>query len=103
LRRYTEAGEGWRLGGDSDGDDGIGDDDDDDGHGRAVQVDPIKPKLKPAGTKPLKLKWDVLLSTSVFEFNWRRYMEEEEAAAAATAAGRAAAAAAAEAAAAAAL
>jgi len=33
-------------------------DDDDDDEGEAVQVDPIKPELKPAGTKRLKLKGD---------------------------------------------
>ena len=44
-------------------------------HGRAVQVDPIKPTSKPVGTtrKRLKLKCDVLLSTSAFKFNLRRY------------------------------
>jgi hypothetical protein len=41
--------------------------------GEAVQLDPIKPKLKPPGTKRLKLKIDVLLSTSAFKFNPRRY------------------------------
>jgi hypothetical protein len=38
-----------------------------------VQVDPIKPKLKPPGTKQLKLKIDILLSTYAFKFNLRRY------------------------------
>ena len=38
-----------------------------------MQVDPIKPKLKPPGTKRLKLNCDVLLSTSAFKFNLRRY------------------------------
>jgi hypothetical protein len=38
-----------------------------------VQVDPIKPKLRPPGTKLLKLKCDILLSTSAFRFNLRRY------------------------------
>ena len=33
----------------------------------------MKPKLKPPGTKRLKLKCDILLSTSAFEFNLRRY------------------------------
>ena len=42
--------------------------------GRAVQVDPMKPKLKPPGTKRLKLNCDVLLSTSAFKFNLRRYI-----------------------------
>jgi len=42
-------------------------------HGRAVQVDPIKPRLRPPGTKHLILKCDVLLSTSAFKFNLRRY------------------------------
>jgi len=45
--------------------------------GRAVQVDPLKPKLKPSGTNRLKLKCglkcDTLLSTSAFNFNLRRY------------------------------
>jgi hypothetical protein len=38
-----------------------------------VQVDPIKTQLKPPGTKRLKLNCDVLLSTSAFKFNSRRY------------------------------
>jgi hypothetical protein len=40
---------------------------------RAVQVDPMKPKLKP-GTKRLKLKCDIMLSTFAFNFNLRRYI-----------------------------
>jgi len=36
-----------------------------------VQVDPIKPKLKPPGTERLKLSFDLQLSTSAFEFNLR--------------------------------
>jgi hypothetical protein len=43
-------------------------------HGRAVQLDPIKPTLKPTGTKRLKLKWEMLLSISAFKFNLRRYI-----------------------------
>jgi hypothetical protein len=43
------------------------------GHGRAVQVDTIRPRLKPPGTKRLKLNCDVLLSTSALRFNLRRY------------------------------
>ena len=42
-------------------------------HGRAVQVNPTKPKFKLPGTKRLKLKCDILLSTSAFKFNLRRY------------------------------
>jgi hypothetical protein len=42
-------------------------------HGGAVQVDPIKPKLKPPGTKLLKPKCDILLSISAFKFSLRRY------------------------------
>jgi hypothetical protein len=38
-----------------------------------VQVDPIKPKLKPPGTERLKLKCDTLLSNCAFIFNLRRY------------------------------
>jgi hypothetical protein len=33
----------------------------------------MKPKLKPPGTKRLKLNCDILLSTSAFKFNLRRY------------------------------
>jgi hypothetical protein len=33
----------------------------------------MKPKLKPPGTKRLELKCDILLSTSAFKFNSRRY------------------------------
>ena len=43
------------------------------GQGRAVQVNPIIPKLKPPGTKLLKLNCDELLSTSAITFNSRRY------------------------------
>jgi hypothetical protein len=38
-----------------------------------VQVDPIKPKLKPAGTQRLKLKYDELLLNLGFKFKLRRY------------------------------
>jgi len=38
-----------------------------------VHVDPIKPTFKLTGTKRLKLKCDILLSTSAFNFNLRRY------------------------------
>ena len=51
-----------------------------DGHGRAVQVDPLKPMLKPPGTKRLKLNYDILLSTSAFKFNLRCYTMATEAA-----------------------
>jgi len=43
------------------------------GQGWAAQIDPIKPKLKPPGTKRLKLEYDGLLSNSAFKFNLRRY------------------------------
>jgi hypothetical protein len=43
-----------------------------------VQVDPIKPKLKPPGTKRLNVKYDILLSSSAFKFNLRRYKEGAE-------------------------
>jgi hypothetical protein len=42
-------------------------------HGEALQVDPIRPKLKPPGIKRLKLDCELLLSTSAFEFKLRRY------------------------------
>jgi hypothetical protein len=38
-----------------------------------VQLDPIKPKLKPPGTKRLKLEYDGLLSNFAFNCNLRRY------------------------------
>jgi len=40
-----------------------------------VQVDPMKPMLKPPGTKHLKLKCGVLLSAFAFKFYLRRYIE----------------------------
>jgi hypothetical protein len=42
-------------------------------HGKAVQVDPIKPTLKAPGTKRLKLDYDEPLSEFAFKFNLRRY------------------------------
>jgi hypothetical protein len=44
-----------------------------DDSGKAVQVDPIKPTLKAPGSERLKLNCDILLSTSAFSFNLRRY------------------------------
>jgi hypothetical protein len=41
--------------------------------GGAVQVDPIKPKLKPPGIKRLKLDYDGVLSDFGHKFNLRRY------------------------------
>jgi hypothetical protein len=41
--------------------------------GEAVQVDPIRPKLKAPGTKLLKLGYDELLSSFAFKFNLRLY------------------------------
>jgi len=38
-----------------------------------AQVDPMKPNMKPPRTKRLILKCDVVLSTSAFKFNLRRY------------------------------
>ena len=43
--------------------------------GKAVQVDPIKPALKPPGTKRLKLKCDRPLSSFAFTFNLRCYIK----------------------------
>jgi hypothetical protein len=40
---------------------------------RAVQVDPIKPKLKPPGITRLKLIYDVPVSNFAFKFNLRHY------------------------------
>ena len=42
--------------------------------GEAVQVESMKPKLKPPGTQRLKLKWETLLSKYAFKFNLRRYI-----------------------------
>jgi len=42
-------------------------------HGRALQVDPIKPPLKPPGTKRLILKYDELVSSYAFNVSLRRY------------------------------
>jgi len=41
--------------------------------GRAVQVDPIKPKLKAPRMKRLKLQYDILLSNFAFKINLRHY------------------------------
>jgi len=46
--------------------------------GKTVQVDPLKPKLKPPGTKRLKLEYDGLLSNIGFKFNLRRYSSASE-------------------------
>jgi len=43
-----------------------------------VQVDPIKPKLTPPGTKQLTIRCDELLSIFAFKFNLRRYTEDED-------------------------
>jgi len=40
-----------------------------------VQVDPIKPTLKPPGTKRLKLKYGELLSKFAFNFSLCRYIK----------------------------
>jgi len=42
-------------------------------HGRAVQVDPMKPTLKAPGTKRLKPKCHEPLSNFAFKINLRRY------------------------------
>ena len=42
--------------------------------GEAVQVDPMKPKLKAFFTKRLKLNCDAPLSSFAFKFNLRRYV-----------------------------
>jgi len=43
--------------------------------GEAVQVESMKPKLKPPGTERLKLKCDILLSTSAFKSNSHHYIQ----------------------------
>jgi len=52
-----------------------------------VQVDPIKPMLKPPGPKRSRLKCDEPLSKMAFKFKLRRYTKEPAAAAALVAAG----------------
>jgi hypothetical protein len=47
-----------------------------------VQADPINIMFKPPGTKCLKLRCDILLSTSAFKFNLYRYAKGRDAAAA---------------------
>jgi hypothetical protein len=47
--------------------------------GRAVQVDPIKPTLKPPGTKRLKPHYDKPLSTFAFKLNVRRHTKGQRA------------------------
>ena len=42
--------------------------------GRAVQVDPIKPTLRPRGSKRLKLEDEKRLSNFAFNFNLRRHI-----------------------------
>jgi hypothetical protein len=42
-------------------------------HGRAVQIDPIKPKLKPPRYERLELRYDGPLSNAAFKFNLRCY------------------------------
>ena len=42
-----------------------------------MQVDPIKPTLKPPGTKGSKLELDGLLSNFCFQFSLRRYTKGE--------------------------
>jgi hypothetical protein len=37
----------------------------------------MKPRLKPPGTKRLKPKCDILLSTFAFKINLRRYIEDD--------------------------
>ena len=39
-----------------------------------MQVDPVKPTLRPPGTKRLKLKCDEVLSNLAFNFNLRHYI-----------------------------
>jgi hypothetical protein len=43
-----------------------------------VQVDSTRPTLKPTGTKPLKLKYDIPLSNYAFKFNLRCYSKVYE-------------------------
>jgi len=42
-------------------------------HGRVVQIDPIKPKLKPPRYERLELRYDGPLSNAAFKFNLRCY------------------------------
>ena len=48
------------------------------GGGKAVQVAPMNPMLKPPENKRLTLKYDLLLLSFAFNFNLRRYTEAVE-------------------------
>jgi len=67
-----EIGDGGRGSG-GDGEDGAGGGGGVAELGRAVQVDPMNPRLKPPGTERLKVQWDMLLSYSAFKFYLRCY------------------------------
>ena len=41
-----------------------------------MQLDPIRPTLKPPGSKRLKLKCDIQLSTFALKFKLRRYTKD---------------------------
>ena len=43
-----------------------------------MQVDPLKPELKPPGTKCLKLNCVAPVSSFAFKFNLRRYREKRK-------------------------
>ena len=43
-----------------------------------MQVDLLKPPLKPPRTQLLKLKCDILLSTAAFKFNLRGFMKDDK-------------------------
>jgi hypothetical protein len=65
----------WRALGDGAGAAGVVQERGGAAQGRPVQVDPIKSMLKPPGTKHLKLRCDILLSTVAFKFNLRNYIK----------------------------
>ena len=48
------------------------------GQGEALQVEPMKSKLKAPGTKRLKLDYDMALSSIAFNFNVRRYSKARD-------------------------
>jgi hypothetical protein len=73
LRRYIRAGCGWAAGARVAALEGAAPHDEHRHRGKAVQVDPMKPKLRPPGTKRLKLECDVPLSRFAFIFNLHHY------------------------------
>ena len=48
------------------------------GQGEALQVEPMKSKLKARGSKRLKLEYDMVFSSVAFSFNVRHYSKARD-------------------------